>query len=62
VKSRREALRTAALIAARASLESQIAIAQASTAVDASMHHRVDSRLTAYRMALTDARVRAAQV
>jgi hypothetical protein len=50
------------LIAARASLESQIAIAQASTAVDASMHHRVDSRLTAYRMALTDARVRAAQV
>ena len=61
MKSRREALRTAALIAARASLETQISIVQAATAVDATLQHRVDSRLTAYRMALTDARVRAAQ-
>lgn len=59
--SRREALRTAALIAARASLETQIAMAQATTAVDASLQSRVDSRLTAYRMALTAARTRAAQ-
>jgi len=61
VKSRREALRTAALIAARASLESQITIAHATTVVDATSPSRVDSRLTAYRMALTDARLRAAQ-
>jgi len=59
--SRRDALRAVALVAARASVEAQITVVQAATAVDSVWQDRIDSRLTAYRVALTQARSRAAQ-